>query len=122
MENFLSEIKSKANKVAKKSGEFFELSKIKLNIANTKSDISSQFKLLGEMVYVAHRDSIEVDAEKFEEIIAQIDALYAKCDELSESAAGLSNKKLCPECEKTNDINASFCSGCGYRYPETEEE
>ena len=119
MENFLSEIKSKANKVAKKSGEFFELSKIKLNIANTKSDISSQFKLLGEMVYVAHRDSIEVDAEKFEEIIAQIDALYAKC---SESAAGLSNKKLCPECEKTNDINASFCSGCGYRYPETEEE
>ena len=72
MENFLSEIKSKANKVAKKSGEFFELSKIKLNIANTKSDISSQFKLLGEMVYVAHRDSIEVDAEKFEEIIKKI--------------------------------------------------
>lgn len=121
MERIISEIKNTADKVAKKSSELVELSKAKLNIANTKSDISANLKLLGEMVYVAQRDDTEVNPERFEEIIAKIDVLYERLAEFNEIANGLMNKKLCPECNKTNNENASFCSNCGYRYADTEE-
>lgn len=118
MERIISEIKSTADKVVKKSGEIYELSKVKLSIANTKSDINSNFKILGEMVYIAQRDGTDTNSEKLEDAISKIDSLYEKLAELNDIATGLMNKKLCPECDKTNDINASFCSGCGHRYNE----
>ncbi len=121
MDRIISEIKNTADKVAKKSGELVELSKTKLNIANTKSDISTNFKLLGEMVYIAQRDNTEVNPERFEEIITKIDVLYERLAELNEIANGLMNKKLCPECNKTNEINAAFCSACGYQYNDADE-
>ena len=121
MERIISEIKNTADKVAKKSGELVELSKAKLNIANTKSDIGANFKLLGEMVYLAQRDETEVNPEKLEEIITKIDDLYERLAEFNEIANALMNKKSCPECNKTNDIDALFCSGCGYRFTTTDE-
>ncbi len=118
MERIISEIKNTADKVAKKSGELVELSKAKLNIANTKSDISANFKLLGEMIYVAQREDTEVNPERLDALIAKIDVLYERLAEFNEIANGLMNKKLCPECDKTNDVNASFCSYCGHHYTE----
>ena len=107
MERFISEIKNTADKVAKKSGELVELSKAKLNIANIKTDISSNYKILGELIYIAQRDKTEVNPERLDEIISKI-------------ANGLMNKKLCPECSKTTDSDASFCSVCGYHFSDTE--
>lgn len=121
MERIISEIKSTADKVAKKSGELVELSKAKLNIANTKSDISANFKLLGEMVYIAQRDDTEINPERLDEIIAKIDVLYERLADFNEIVTGLMNKKLCPECNKTSDAEASFCSNCGYRFGDTDE-
>ena len=121
MERIISEIKSTADKVAKKSGELVELSKAKLNIANTKSDISANFKLLGEMVYVAQRDETEANPERLEEIIERIDILYEHLADFNEIVNGLMNKKLCPDCNKTSDAEAVFCSSCGYRFNDTKE-
>lgn len=120
MERIISEIKNTADKVAKKSGELVELSKAKLNIANIKTDISSNYKILGEMIYIAQKDEAEVNPERLEDIISRIDALFERLAEFSEIANGLMNKKLCPECNKTTDSDASFCSVCGYHFSDTE--
>ena len=120
MERIISEIKNTADKVAKKSGELVELSKAKLNIANIKTDISSNYKILGEMIYIAQRDKTEVNPEKLDEIISKIDALYERLAEFNEIANGLMNKKLCPDCRKANEDDAVFCSKCGYRFADDE--
>ena len=120
MENFIAELKNTANKVFKKSGELVELSKTKISIATIKSDISSNFKLLGEIVYLSQRDGSEINTDEVEEIMERINALYEKMADLNETATGLMNKKLCPECEEANETDAAFCSRCGFNFSDEE--
>lgn len=120
MDKILSEIKNATDKVVKKSGDFFELSKIKISIANTKSSIDVNFKNLGEVVYHAQKSFNDVDHSKVEEIINSIDKLYEKLAEYDDIAAGLSNKKLCPECHCKNNTDAIYCSKCGFSFGDNE--
>lgn len=116
MEKIISEIKNTANKVAKKSSELMELSKVKISIINTKSAIDSNFKKLGELLYLSQKENADDNTENFNEIISEIDNLYEKLSEYKDISAALSNKKLCPECEKANESEAVFCSHCGYNF------
>lgn len=120
MERIISEIKTTADIVAKKSTELVELSKVKLNIANTKSKINTNFRILGEMIYISQKDDDKIDSDMYDETIAKIDELYLKLAEYNEIAAGLMNKKLCPDCRKANEDDAVFCSKCGYRFADDE--
>ena len=61
MDKFFSEIKNTADKVIKKSGNLVELSKVKFQIANTKSEIGASFKELGELVYHAQKTEANPD-------------------------------------------------------------
>lgn len=120
MDRIISEIKNTASKVAKKSGELVELSKVKLNIGNTKSGLNANFRLLGEMIYFSQKEENEIEHEKINETIQKIDELYEKLAELEFIEAGLANKKLCPECHKQNDTTATFCSSCGCKFDDAE--
>lgn len=120
MDRIISEIRNTADKVAKKSSELVELSKAKLNISNTKSSLNSNFRILGELIYLSHKEESDIDSSKIEETIEKIDSLYEKLAEFENIAAALSNKKLCPECRNQNDTNAVFCSSCGYNFKESE--
>lgn len=113
MDKVISEIKSAADKVAKKSSELVELSKIKLNILSTKSSIDEQYKKLGKLVYTSQKETADDISAKFEEVIAKIDKLHEKLAELEEASAQVSNKVICPACKKVNSADAEFCSQCG---------
>ncbi len=114
MEKIFSEIKQTADKVAKKSGELVELSKIKLNILSTKSSIDDNFKTLGQLLYHSQKEDTDITPEKLEEVISAIDELYEKLADLEEKSAHISNKKVCPSCKKANKNEAVFCSHCGF--------
>lgn len=116
MDKFISELKNTADKVAKKSGELVELSKAKLNIATTKSNIEANFKVLGRLVYMSQKENEEINAEELENIILKIDSLHENLEVYSNIVAGLTNKKICPNCQKANDSDATFCSGCGTEF------
>ncbi len=117
MDRFFSEIKGTADKVVKKSGELFELSKIKISISSTKSEISTNYKKLGELVYLMQKEEGSTNTEEFDEIISKIDELNEKLTELLDLCSSLKNEKICPECSKSNDKNSQFCSKCGYKFP-----
>ena len=123
MEKFFTEIKNTADKVIKKSGELVELSKVKFQIANTKSEIGANFKELGELVYHAQKSEAQPDTQIIEGTITKIDELYAKLEALMAENSSLKNEKICPSCEKSNPKGAQFCLGCGYKFvaPDAEE-
>ena len=123
MEKFFTEIKNTADKVIKKSGELVELSKVKFQIANTKSEIGANFKELGELVYHAQKSEVQPDTQIIEGTISKIDELYTRLEVLIAENSSLKNEKLCPSCEKSNPKGAQFCLGCGYKFaaPEAEE-
>lgn len=116
MERIISEIKNAADKVAKKSNELFEVSKVKLNISNIKSEINNNYKLLGKIVYESQKNEFSEDAEKIEEIITNIDELNEKLFELSEIISSYKNEKVCPKCGKNTDKNTVYCPSCGFKY------
>ncbi len=118
MERIISEIKDTADKVVKKSGELFELSKLKINISSTKSEISANYKILGELVYLMQKEETPTNTLEFDEIIAKIDELNEKLTELLDLSSALKNEKNCPKCSKSNNKNAQFCSNCGYKFSE----
>ena len=118
--DIIQEIKSTADKVARKSGELVELSKVKLSIGNTKSEINTNFRILGEMIYSSQKEENDIEPEKVSEIIEQIDTLYVKLAEYENIEAGLTKKKLCPQCRKPNGANAVFCSSCGCNFSDFE--
>ena len=121
MEKFISEIKNTADKVAKKSGELVEMSKVKLGIVSTKSEIGTNFKLLGELVYMAQKNDESPDTAEIEEVIAKINELYEKLEELTEVSAALKNEKVCACCGKSNPVDQLFCGGCGQKFPVNDE-
>ena len=51
MDKFFSDIKKTFGGAVKKSGEVVELTKLKLAIADTKSELKAKFCELGEMFY-----------------------------------------------------------------------
>lgn len=121
MDKILSEIKSRADKVMKKSGELVEMSKVKLAIVNTKAEIGTLFKQLGELVYLAQKEDNSANAEDIENTILHIDALYEKLEELTEANSAFKNEKVCAECGKSNPMEQTFCGNCGNKFPENEE-
>ncbi len=121
MDKIISEIKSTADKVVKKSVELAELSKIKLSIASTKSEIGANYKTLGELVYLAQK-SEKADNDKITEIIEKIDKLNERLEELNEIYSSLKNEKICPDCSKANPMDQAYCGSCGHKFETAEEE
>ncbi len=116
MEKIFSDIKSTASKIAKKSGELVELSKLKLSVASTKSDIELNFQKLGKLIYLSRKDDSEISHNDLDDIFTEIDNLYDKLAEQNDTIANLTNKKLCPECHSSNETDAQFCSRCGFQF------
>lgn len=122
MEKFISELKNTADKVAKKSSELVELSKVKLAIATTKSEIGANYKTLGELVYLSQKNEFDGDTGKIEEAITKINELHERLEELTGAVSALKNEKICPDCSKSSPSDAAFCAECGYNFSATEED
>ncbi len=121
MDKIISELKNTADKVVKKSVELAELSKIKLSIASTKSEIGANYKALGELVYMAQKND-EADSKDITELIEKIDELYKRLDEFNEVYSSLKNEKICPDCNKANPMDQAYCGSCGHKFEIAQEE
>ncbi|MDO4563750.1 MAG: zinc ribbon domain-containing protein [Clostridia bacterium] len=118
---FLDEIKDKvseaANITGKKAGEMYETTKVKLEISELNSAAKNIYKEIGELVYAAHSNGEDNDAE-LEEKFAAIDEIREKLAELDERQIKIKNLKICPQCGATVPDDSSFCPKCGAK---TEE-
>lgn len=121
MEKFISELKNTADKVAKKSSELVELSKVKIAITTTKSEIGTQYKSLGELVYLSQKEDFDGDTGNIEEAIAKLDELHGRLEELTNTVSVLKNEKICPDCSKSSPSEAAFCAECGYNFSVNQE-
>ena len=115
MDKILSDLKNTARSAVKKSGELLEITKMKMAVSDTKSEISSRFSSLGEKVYEARKNEGE-GAEGLEEIIQSLDALHEKLAEQEAKLVELKNQKVCASCGASSDNAAAYCSKCGAKF------
>ena len=113
-DDVITNAKSAAQTVGKVAGQFVDMSKLRLNLAELNGEINKRYQELGQFIYEAKKagaaDEIEL-AEK----IAVLDELYAQFAAVSEQLAALQNKITCPSCGKRLDMGAMFCSHCGMK-------
>ncbi len=113
-ENLKEKITTTARGAKEKGEAIVEITKRRAAIAEKESEISKNFRHMGEALYEAYKTG--EDAGDFPALCAEIDDAYAQIEELSARARALRNVKVCPVCKKEMDKDAVFCSICGAKF------
>ena len=108
--NKLGKKASEAYKVtADKTGKLAKEAKLRMKIADLKSQISDIYKEIGKKVYENH-----VREEKVDVMSAEIESNLKQCLELKD-------KRKCEKCFAEIDKDVKFCPECGAKQEEVEE-
>ncbi len=96
----------------KKTSESVNTLKLKYAIKDIENNMDSVYKELGKMLYNEYENGAEFEGE-YKEKCEKIEGFLSEIDVLRAKIAEISNKQICPNCGKSNEIDAKFCSGCG---------
>lgn len=112
LEDAVIKAKGAADLAGKKTGEFVELSKLRVSIAEVDRKINAEYSELGKMVYRASREHTDC-TDYVQEKATAIDSLLTKREELEEKINALRKVKKCPDCSHENQFDANYCNKCG---------
>lgn len=119
LEDFFVKAKTAVGNIGEKAGQFVDVSKLNIRMAELKSDLRNEYENLGKSVYKSKKEQIE-DPAAVNYMIAQIDNLCIQIDELRKQIAAMKNKVLCKFCDQPNETGSSYCAKCGKKI-EVEE-
>ena len=111
-EDFFVKAKVAVDTLGEKAGQFVDVSKLNIKMAELKNDMKNEYETLGKAVYRAKKEQIEDDVTINYEI-AQIDNLSLQIEELKKQIAAMKNKVLCQSCGQPNEIGSCYCAKCG---------
>ncbi len=111
-EDILCKGKSAAESVGKKASDLVEITKLKMEAAETEKEIDSTLEGLGRLVYDGQKAGQDVSALT-EECIAKIDELTAKAKALRGKIDEYNNVLRCPQCDAVNSDDSAYCKRCG---------
>ena len=122
--NKLGKKASEAYKVtADKTGKLAKEAKLRMKIADLKSQISDIYKEIGKKVYENHVREEKVDLEKeLEEECTKIDVMSAEIESNLKQCLELKDKRKCEKCFAEIDKDVKFCPECGAKQEEVEEK
>lgn len=105
-------VKGAAETAGRKTGEWVEIAKIKLQIADLRREIAAANEGLGRLVYDARQSGEDIE-EMVEACVAHIRELYEQMDKLEAKVMEAKNVVRCDECGAFNESVATFCNRCG---------
>ncbi len=113
---FLDDVIRKTQKagkvVADKAEEVYDYTKTSYNIASLENELDEKLKEIGRLALDTDMNGTEHTKETAS-FLSEAKAVLAKINEAKRELAQIKNQKICPNCGKQNEKDASFCSGCG---------
>ena len=111
---------SEAYKVtADKTGKMAKEAKLKMKMAELKSQVNDIYKEIGKKVYEKHIREEDINIKKdLEEECTKIDVLSAEIESYLKECLDLKDKKQCQKCFKEIEKNMNFCPECGAKQEE----
>lgn len=104
--------KELADAAGNKAQEMAELTKLRLQVAQLRSDLDANYLKMGEIVYELKKAKTE-NEDLITMCIAEIDAQHEELEALEAKMNELKNEAKCPACMASNPKNALYCSRCG---------
>lgn len=114
-------IKDTVESAGKKTGEVLEVTKIKMQVAQQRAELSKAYEKLGAMVYDMMKNE-EQDSSAVDVCIDEIDFILSKISESESKANELKKVTVCPSCGAEVALDACFCSKCGAKIEHPVEE
>ena len=112
-EDVLSCARSVAQTAGRKTEEFVELTKVRMQIADLRREIAALFEGLGRLVYDSRIANEPVD-DMIEACVEQLKELQAQLAKLEDRVMESKNVIRC-DCGTLNTNTAVFCNRCGKR-------
>lgn len=112
MEEVFCKAKELADTAGKKTGEWVNLGKLKLEAAENERAITAKLEQIGSIAYEAHKNNTDC-AEALSPLFEEVSALEAKAAELAEKIDELRRTRHCDACGKNNPADAAYCQKCG---------
>ena len=123
--NFTNMLKDTMESAGKKTNEMVEVSKMKLQIAQQRAELSKAYEKLGAMVYDMMKSDAQ-DSSAIDVCIDEIDFIFSKIAEAEGKVNELKKVIICESCGSEVAMDACFCSKCGAKIerpePVVEEE
>ncbi len=120
-EDVVVNAKSAVNVVGKKAGKIVDLSKLRFSAMDLNSEISKRYESLGRTVYDAQKTGNDA-SDLVNECVIAIDDLYEQLDAVNEQISAMRNRTICKNCGAENPQSANFCSKCGHKLDDPEDE
>ena len=118
---FVSEAGKITKTVAGKTNNLVDVTKLNFTSSDIDRKISSIYEKIGKSVYEKYLAD-EITDDSFVDLFKEIDAFKAEQEIIKAQIAELKNAVTCPECGQNNDKNNEFCSKCGAKLTEEEED
>jgi len=118
--NIIIKARSAVNAAGKKTGTAVELSKIKLQIVQLRSQIQSTYERIGILVYEQQKIGTD-NTELIEVCIKEIDALLTRINDANAAASLLKDGIKCPVCGVSNAAGERYCKKCGISLRKTDD-
>lgn len=112
LEDAVLKIRETAEVAGKKTSEFVDTSKVKVNIASLEKKIESEYAELGKMVYKAAKEKADC-TDYVNEKVTAIDVIKEQKQALVDKLNLSRNIKVCPKCGAENEQSDVYCSKCG---------
>ncbi|MFV0498198.1 MAG: hypothetical protein ACK5L0_08570 [Candidatus Fimivivens sp.] len=112
-------VRNAASVASKKTGSAVELSKLKLQIMQLRSQMQSTYERIGILTYEQQKTGTD-NYDLVSVCIKEIDSLLVSINEINAKIASIRDGVKCPNCETANLIDVTYCKGCGINLTKTE--
>lgn len=116
-EEVLYKAKSVAETAGKKTADFVEVTRLKMNAAEIEKDIAATFEGLGRLIYDGRKDEQDVTSDGGR-MRPQGGELQAKLDDVRKKIYEYQKAVRCEKCGTVNTVDSAYCKRCGARIGE----
>lgn len=110
--SFLDKLKSGVSEAGTKAKILVEINKLKLINVGKQNEINGLYKEIGEKVALAAEVGQELQLSYFSHQLEQIAMLKTEIEQNQLKITNLSDEKQCPDCNRSNPIDAIECIHC----------
>lgn len=96
----------------KKTGDFVDLQKLKINAATIRSEIDKDFESLGRIFYDGQKNDTDY-SDAIKTVVNDIDGKYEELFEIEDKIREAKGGNFCESCGAQNPDDSVFCRKCG---------
>lgn len=111
-EDLRTTVSGTAKKAAKKTEEFADITKKKIDLKSEEDKLDSLYAQVGKLVYIQIRKG-EEKQDIIETLFTEIDDKKEKISKLRAEIAKSKKSKICAKCGSEISIDDVFCGKCG---------